>query len=266
VYRYSRDMGSFTASLRSIGDVRALPATVELSDGRLSIVAGSTEIGSWSLDEIHLEETPTGYRMAAEGDQILIELKDAESFAAELATRNRKRRRMGKRNAATSTGQPAPTEAVPVVAQRPVIEPSAPLRETAPASSPDESTRSKGKSKPARDKERARSGTRQGSVGLVDSILARAQKRFGPYLPDWLFSRAMLFIAVAGLIAMFLLPGLFSVLLLITGALLVLFGAIVYSDTVLASKWLPGRATPVQALLLGLSVLMLGVLLGMLAN
>jgi hypothetical protein len=76
----------------------------------------------------------------------------------------------------------------------------------------------------------------------------------------------MFFIALAGLVALVLLPGPFSILLLIAGALLVLFGAIVYGDTVLASKWLPGRATPIQALLLGLCVLLFGVFLGILAR
>jgi hypothetical protein len=33
-------MGTFTASLRAIGDVRGLPATVELTDGNLRIAAG----------------------------------------------------------------------------------------------------------------------------------------------------------------------------------------------------------------------------------
>lgn len=252
-------MGSFTASLRSIGDVRALPATVELADGRLSIVAGSTEIGSWALDEIRLEEMPTGYRMAAEGDQILIELKDVESFASELARRNKKKRRFGKEKASPAKAEAtAPPQEV-VVAPQPVAQPvSIPSEGAIP---PRENT------KPTRvSTQTESSGLAQKGIGVVDRILARTQKRFGPYLPDWLFSRAMFFIALSALVALILLPGLFSVLLLITGALLVLFGAVVYSDTVLASKWLPGRTTPIQALLLGLSVLLLGVLLGIVAR
>ncbi|HEX6300687.1 MAG TPA: hypothetical protein VF148_09515 [Acidimicrobiia bacterium] len=248
-------MGSFTASLRSIGDVRALPATVELSDGRLSIIAGSTEIGSWPLDEIRLEEIPTGYRLAAEGDQILIELKDVESFASELAKRNKKRRLFGKdKTAAAKTTEMKTARPSPVV-HRPVPGPVA--GRAGAAVSPSETAR------PVREKrQKEPSGVAQKGIEVVDRVLAKTQKRFGPYLPDWLFSRAMFFIAITGLVAMVLLPGLFSVLLLLAGALLVLFGAIVYSDTVLASKWLPGRATPIQALLLGLSVLLFGVLLG----
>lgn len=252
-------MGSFTASLRSIGDVRALPATVELSDGRISIVAGSTEIGSWPLDEIRLEEIPTGYRLAAEGDQILIELKDVESFASELAKRNKKKRFLGKAKTTAARATEVET-ALPVqVGPQPTPEPVSTATEV--AASPPKTA------KPPRQKrQKESSGTAKKGIGVVERVLGLAQKRFGPYLPDWMFSRAMLFIAIAGLVAMFLLPRLFSVVLLIAGALLVLFGAVVYSDTVLASKWLPGRATPIQALLSGLSVVLFGVLLGMLAR
>lgn len=252
-------MGSFTASLRSIGDVRALPATVELSDGRISIVAGSTEIGSWPLDEIRLEEIPTGYRLAAEGDQILIELKDVESFASELAKRNKKKRFLGKAKTTAASAAQVKTDPPVQVGPHPTPEPISTATEV--TASPPKTA------KPPRQKrQKASSETAKKGIGVVERVLGLAQKRFGPYLPDWMFSRAMLFIAIAGLVAMFLLPGLFSVVLLIAGALLVLFGAVVYSDTVLASKWLPGRATPIQALLLGLSVVLCGVLLGMLAR
>jgi hypothetical protein len=257
-------MGSFTASLRSIGDVRALPATVELSDGRLRIVAGTTEIGSWSLDEIRLEETPTGYRMAAEGDQILIELRDVESFATELAKRHKKKRIFGKEKAPASklteevrkaNAAPPQPRVTPEVAAQKAPSPSSialpPRQTTEPP---------QGKS------DRKSSRLAEKGLEIVDRLLAKTQKRFGPYLPDWVFSRAMFFIAFSALVALILLPGLFSVVLLIAGTLMVLFGAIVYSDTVLASKWLPGRTTPIQALLLGLCVLLLGVLLGIVAN
>lgn len=247
-------MGSFTASLRSIGDVRALPATVELSEGRLRIIAGTTEIGSWPLDEIRLEEIPSGYRMAAEGDQILIELKDVESFASELAKRNKKKRLFGKDKAtAVRATEVRTTQRSPVVHHQ-VRKPVAGI--AGAAVSPSETA------KPSREKRQRFSGVAQRGIEVVDRVLAKTERRFGPYLPGWLFSRAMFFIAITGLVAMVLLPGLFSVLLILAGALLVLFGAFVYSDPVLASKWLPGRATPIQALLLGLSVILFGVLLG----
>jgi len=249
-------MGTFSASLRAIGDVKALPATVELSDGQLRIVAGSTEIGSWPLSEIRLEEIPTGYRMVAEGEQVLLEFKDLDSFATELKKGSKKRRVRSRSAAPAKTSiedvsPSSPTEAPeqPV----PLVEQSIP----APVS----------KSKPAPPSRRAK--TSRGGSGMfrpIDAMLIKAKKRFGAVLPDFVFSRAMFVIGVAALVVMVLMPSIFSTVLLIVGALTVLFGAVVYSDSVLASRWLPGRATPQQALLLGLGVLLLGVVLGLIAK
>lgn len=251
-------MGTFSASLRAIGDVKALPATVELSDGQLMIVAGSTEIGSWPLSEIRLEQIPTGYRMVAEGEQILLEFKDLDSFATELGKASKKRRARS-RSAATTTKtsfEDAVSQSSPIEAPEqpvPLVEQSIP----APVS----------KGTPAPPSKRAK--TSSGGSGIfrpIDAMLIKAKKRFGAVLPDFVFSRAMFIIAVAALVVMVLMPSIFSTVLLIAGALTVLFGAVVYSDSVLASRWLPGRATPQQALLVGLGVLLLGVLLGFLAK
>lgn len=247
-------MGTFNASLRAIGDAKALPATIELEDGRLSIASGENEIGSWELKEIHLEPTPNGYRMAAEGDQILIELEDIDSFTEALDQGQKRRLRVRKeksRRKEEKPPAPAPVE-VPVRAASP--SPAAPRREVAlpPAESP------------TAQKPKKSTGGR--TLNVVDGLLVNAQKRFGPYLPDWVFTRFVLGVIFAALILVVLLPGLISVLLLIGGLLLVLFGAVVYTDPMLASRLLPGRTAPQHALLAGVLTLMVGVLLGVLAR
>jgi hypothetical protein len=65
---------------------------------------------------------------------------------------------------------------------------------------------------------------------------------------------------------MIIVPVLVSTFLLISGGLIIVFGAIVYSDPMLASRWLPGRTTPPHVLLFGVIILMLGVLLGVVAS
>lgn len=225
-------MGSFPASLRAIGDVSALPATVEVEDGRLSIAAGSTEIGTWSLTEIHLEPIPTGYRMAADGDQILIELKDIDSFTAAITTKSRKRR---KKTAVSTKERTTPR---PRVEDKPV------------------------KAKTAKESP----GLAKKSLNMVDGTLESASKRFGAYLPEWVFTRVMFAVAFLALILMLILPGLVATFLLIAGTVIVLFGAVVYSDQMLASRWLPGRTTPTHVLLFGVAILMMGVLLGVIAG
>jgi hypothetical protein len=246
-------MGTFTGSLRAIGDVKALPATIELEDGRLSIASGETEIGSWELKEIDLEPMPTGYRMAAEGDQILIELEDVHSFS-EALEEGQKRRLLGRKRKSSSE---KPKEAAPVRVETPVKAP----RPSQPRRSPDVALPPADSSTPPKEKEKGGS-----FLDFVDGTLVRAQRRFGAYLPDWVFTRLVLALLVTGLILVIVLPGLISVLLLIGGLLLVLFGAVVYTDPMLASRLLPGRTAPQHALLFGVLTLMVGVLLGVLAR
>jgi hypothetical protein len=264
-------MGTFTASLRSVGDVNALAATVALEDGRLSIAAGSTEIGSWPLADIHLEPIPTGYRMAAEGDQILIELKDVDSFAAELNPPKKRRLKipgLGKTSTTTATApqngsQPDTTPSQPTRPAPTVIE-DRPARVVA-MPPPVDSPQAPRKSEPMSKEPSGTSVTARG-LALVDGTMEKASRRLGPYLPEWMFTRFMFGVAFTALILMIVLPGLVSTFLLIAGALLVVFGAVVYSDPMLASRWLPGRTTPPHVLLFGVAVLMLGVLLGVIAR
>lgn len=251
-------METFSASLRTVGDVNSFPATIELSEGRLRIAAGDTEIGDWPLTEIHLEEIPNGYRMAVEGELLLLELEDTSSFGAELARSSKKKRRGIRRKKKTSTrteeagGQPTTPSGEPTVVPAP-----APVIEQEPVQVPTEVQSPKEPAKPG-------VGTR--IPDAVDSLLLKAKKRFGAVLPDWVFSRGMFVIALALLVVLGVFPGVASTILLIVGGLGVLFGAVVYSDTVLASRWLPGRATPQQALLTGLAVFLVGILLGVIAR
>ena len=196
-------MGSFAASLKTLGDSEGLPAVIHLSEGRLSINAGSESIGEWALDEISLEPTPTGYRMAAEGEQIILEFTDLDAFQAELSSN-------GKREW----------------------------------------------SLPDKDK----------LLTPVDKGIAFAEKKWGSLLPEWAFTRFMFGVAIGALTLTIVFPGPVSIVLLVFGLLTVMLGAIVFTDPMLASKWLPGRMAPVHVLLFGLAILVVGVLLGIIAN
>ena len=198
-------MGSFSASLKTLGDRVGLPATVVIEDNRLSIAAGEEEIGEWSLNEIHLEPTGTGYRMAAEGEQLLIEVADLEAFGSELNKTNRQGIKI------TLPGKEA------------VLKP-------------------------------------------VDRTIEAAERRWGALLPEWVFTRVMFGVCFGVLILFAVLPGIISMFLLATGAILIMGGAVIYTDPMLASRWLPGRMSPVHVLLFGVVVLLLGVVLGVIAG
>lgn len=191
--------------MKTLGDRRGLPATVVLENNRLSIEAGEESIGDWSLDEIRLEQTSNGYRMAAEGEQLLIEMPDIEAFESELAKSG------GGRG----------------------IKISLPKAEKL--------------------------------LTPVDKGLEAAEDRWGALLPKWVFTRIMVGVIIGTVLITVFLPGLVSSFLLIAGVLMVMLGAVVYTDSMLASKWLPGRMSPMHVLLFGVVILMLGVVLGVLA-
>ena len=196
-------MSSFSASLKTLGDRHGLPATIVLEENRLSIEAGEESIGDWSLDEIRLEPTPTGYRMAAEGEQLLIEMPNAEAFESELTKKSRAIK-------------------VTLTKKEAILKP-------------------------------------------VDRGLEAAEERWGSLLPEWVFTRVMVGVVIGTLLVTIFIPGLVSTFLLIAGLLMVMFGAVVYTDSMLASKWLPGRMSPMHVLLFGVVILMLGVFVGVLA-
>ena len=196
-------MGSFGASLKTPGDRSGLPATLHLEEGRLSIAAGEQSIGDWSLEDISLERMPSGYRMTAEGEELLLEIVDVKGFEDELSESSRKPR-------------------------------SLPGKETLPA--------------------------------LLDGALAGTEKKLGSLLPPWVFTRGMALGLVGVLILAILLPRLVARILLFTGVLVVLFGSVVHTDDLLASRWLPGRTTPGHVLVSGVGILLIGVVLALVAN
>lgn len=245
-------MGTFSATLKTLGDQRGLPATVNLEEDTLSITAGDQPIGSWSLAEIKLEPTASGYRMAAEGEQILIEMAEREAFAEELDQLVAKGRLRLRRKEKVKV---AKTEAS---ADRYVERPHAPVLYDVPVAP----ARPEPETPPKEPKPKKTEHT----IDRVDAAIAAAHKRWGSLFPDWVFTRIMLAVVVGAFLLMLFFPGAVSAFLLAAGVLLVIVGAIVYTDSVLASKWLPGRMTPIHVLIFGVAVLMFGVLLGVIAR
>ena len=247
-------MGTYSASLRAVGDTNSLPATVHLEDGQLSIAAGSHEIGSWSLADIELEPLPNGYRMAAEGDQIIIELKELDAFTEALSN-GRFKRRLKLRGKEKKTAEAGESDAKPKQARTPLVgtRTSRPSTTEAPATKADPKP-----AKPATPRKPSEGGLLTRGMESLDHGISQAQKRFGPYLPDWMFSRAMVFILLMILVVMVIFPA----TLLIIGGLTIAFGAVAYSDPMIASRWLPGRTQPPQVLIAGVAILLLGVLVG----
>lgn len=241
-------MGKFNASLRTLGDSRGVPATVTVVEERISIEAGDQEIGSWNIDEVVLE--PTGesvYRLEVDGDRILIDFEDAGTFRDLLDSRSRMRSRIKLRG----NRPKKPTEPKPAKAK----------------SGPEPKTKEP-KTKPKRSvavTEAPAAVSSKKTAGRLDAVLTAAEERWGGLLPSWVFTRGTLTVLLILVAAAFVVPNIVSLVLLIAGLLTVMFGAVVYTDTMLATRWLPGRMTPMHVLLFGVLVVLLGVLLGVIA-
>ncbi len=274
-------MGTFSASLRVVGDRKGLDATVEVNDGRLSIAAGDTTIGDWSISDIELEEMSTGYRMSAEGDQILLEFQDLERFSATLEAARPKRRgsrRKGKEPKATKDPKPAKEPRAKKTKEpkhkesrrRPRgrkqdAEPKPiDLNPSPVAAAPAEPAATVPTLAPVAEPEAAKEGP-NAFVKFMDGTLDRAERRWGNLLPRWVFSRGA-FLGIVGLILVALLfPGVVSTLLLVAGLAGLMVGGVAYMDDVVASKWLPGRMNATHLLVTGVGLILVSIVFGVIA-
>ena len=108
-------MGQFQASLRLPGDSRPLPATVQLSDGRLQVASGDHIIGDWSVDAIDISHVPEGVRVTAEGEVLLLEIADRDAFTQAAASLAQKPKRLNRtKRAGKSPAAPVPDSPQPV--------------------------------------------------------------------------------------------------------------------------------------------------------
>jgi hypothetical protein len=218
-------MGQFQGSLRLPGDSQPLPATVQLGDGRLQISSGDHTIGDWSIDTVDIAQVPEGIRVKAEGEVLLLDIPDREAFSQAAAFYSPRPKRLAR----ARRSKPQPVEL-----------PSRP----APA-----------KVKPAKPKGESR----------IDQLLAKGKERWGQRVPDWVFSRWGLAAAAALLALCVVFAELVSNLLLIVGVVVLLIGGVTMLDNVIATRVLHHKVTPIQVVIGGGTVFVVGILVGFVA-
>jgi len=224
-------MGQFQGTLRLPGDSRPLPATVRFSEGRLQVASGQHVIGDWPVDAIDITHVPEGIKVKAEGEVLLLDISDRDAFAQAAASQTQKPKRLtmpkraAKTPAATVSPQPSAPKAVKV--------------KTAKTKTP----KVRGESK-------------------LDVYLGRAQHRFGAKLPNWVFSRWGIAAAVALVAFCVIFAELVSNLLLIAGVIVLLVGGVSMLDSVIARRLLHHKITPIQVVLGGGGIFVVGLLVG----
>jgi len=78
-------MADFIGVLRTPTELdTAIRVVIDLTDERLRLRSGDTEIADWSLDEIRVNAQPDGFHVMAEGEEIILDLTHDAEFAVAL--------------------------------------------------------------------------------------------------------------------------------------------------------------------------------------
>ena len=166
--------------------------------------------------------------------------------------------------------EPGPT-APPPPPSRP--EPAAEV-DTKADERPRKAKRAEKAKRPKREKKEKAPKTRSSPADLLktktpaylDWILDAVEPKLKPYLPAWVFNRLSVLVALLMLVLIPIFPGFMATVLLVIGGLTVLFGTVVYTDSVLSSRFLFGRTTPNHVLVVGISTIVVGIILTLIAT
>ena len=83
-------MTAFDARLRILGQ-RGFPLGVEvdLTEERMVVTNEGNHIADWSFNDIAIYPTASGYRIDAEGEEVILNVTDTKRFAAEIGDKVR---------------------------------------------------------------------------------------------------------------------------------------------------------------------------------
>ena len=66
----------------------AIAVVIDLTDERLRLRSGGTDIADWSLDEIRVNAQADGFHIRAEGEEVILDLRQDAEFAVALGLRS----------------------------------------------------------------------------------------------------------------------------------------------------------------------------------
>lgn len=82
-------MGAYEAKLRMLDDTEPpLGVEIDLTEERLTLRAGGTEVADWALDEIRVSALVDGFHVRAEGEEVILDVSEDARFALDLGLRN----------------------------------------------------------------------------------------------------------------------------------------------------------------------------------
>ncbi len=237
-------MTQFQATLIAAGDPDPLPTVVELDRGNLVIQSNGQPLGNWPVSGLEFVRIVGGFRVTLDGEVAVLKLPESDQFNAELRQLNE-----------------GSTDAPPAKREKKKRARKEPTKAAAPASK-SASTATKTKAAVAATATDAPTEIKDRAViNSLDAKLDVAAKRFGKYLPEWVFTRGGVVVGFLLLIAVIVFHTVFSTIFLIAAAIGMITSAIALMDQVIATKIFRGAFTPIHGLLGSLALVLLGIVL-----
>lgn len=82
-------MVDFQGVLRTANErTSTIAVQIDLTDERLRLRSGDTEIADWSLNDIRVSAQSDGFHIRAEGEEVIIDLRQDAEFAVALGLRS----------------------------------------------------------------------------------------------------------------------------------------------------------------------------------
>jgi hypothetical protein len=235
----------FQASLIAAGDPEPLPTVVELVQGKLLIQSNGQTLGRWDVSDLEFVRIVGGFRVTLDGEVTVLKLTESDEFNAELRLLNeaaaevKPPKKEKKRHLRHQSDDSSDSGAV-AVAKHSAAKVAAPAPErSAEAADP----------------------VGQSFVHRLDARLEVAAKRWGQYVPEWVFTRGGVVVAFLFLAAVFVFPGVFSTIFLIVAAIGMIASATALMDQVIATRIFRGNFTPIHGLIGSLALILIGLVL-----
>lgn len=81
-------MAQYDARLRLEGaEEPPIHVVVDLTDDRMVVTAGDIQVADWRRDEIRISALLDGFHVRAEGEEVVLDIRDDAEFAVELGLR-----------------------------------------------------------------------------------------------------------------------------------------------------------------------------------
>lgn len=228
-------MTSYRGSLRIIATHDVVDAVFNIADERLEVMTGDERLGIWALTDLSLEDTGTQVKLVLDGESVVVDVANHDSFVAAITptpVKKRRGKRAKKPEGPDRVRQPEPA---------------------ARAKRPDRSRRSK-------PQKHERSRSRLEWLDLLRKLSSRDTWR------EWLSQRVVKWsvasFAVIGVAALALFAtNSLGMILILLGMVALVVAALSVSEDLTAFGWIPGNLSETTLIIAGVIAMAIGGLL-----